>query len=263
MRKVCITLIILFCVNHLGAQEQYRVIKVHGQIQYIRTGANMVRGDIFPEDEDLSFVTPVSRAAVINPTKGRFILSPDTDSQSSGAKSNFLPAMNNISTRGGLLNSLNDLQDQFSEAIAVIHKASWHINPYEFPMNDHNFFYLTCMHEGKSINKKLSFEENSLLFIRQEILQVDDQAIATYDTPNAIMYYYGPDGPLYISSFNLNFPDINLLTEETRIIIDEFTESGYTQMVNELSGYVFEFYGKPDKQDIMFFMKEQFYMERQ
>ena len=118
------------------------------------------------------------------------------------------------------------------------------------------------MYEGKYINKKLSFEENKLMFARQEILHVDDQPVAAYDSPNATMYYYGSDGPLYISTFNLNFPDISLLSEETKIIIDEFNEYSYTQMINELSGYVYEFYGKPDKEDIMFFMKKQFGIER-
>ena len=116
---ILLTAFILTCT--IQAQTNYKVIKVNGKIQYVRTGSAMTLGDVFAEDESLSFETPTSRAAVINPAKGRFILTPESASQLSGARSNFLPAMSNISTRGGALNSLNDIQNQFTGPVAIHH----------------------------------------------------------------------------------------------------------------------------------------------
>ena len=85
---------------------------------------------------------------------------------------------------------------------------------------------------------------------------MDDAPIEEPDTPNAIFYYYGRGGVQYISAFELVFPDIEELAAEARIILEETGDDSYNRMVNELSGYIFEFYGKPDKQDIMQFMEK-------
>jgi hypothetical protein len=162
--------------------------------------------------------------------------------------------MSNISTRGGTLNSLSDIQNQFSGSVAILHKASWHINPYQFPMNEDTFFYLQFLYNGERINKKLLFRDNNLVFDRADILKVDDNPIEAPDTPNTILYYYGRDGAQYISAFEMVFPDLTELAGEAGIIMEESGEAPYNQIVNELSGYIFEFYGKPDKQDVMQFM---------
>ena len=255
-----LTAFLLAC--NLQAQSSYKVIKVNGSIQYVRTGSQMTLGDVFPDNEDLRFETPNSRAAVINPDKGRFILTPQSASQLSGAKSNFLPAMSSISTRGGALNSLNDIQDQFTGPVAILHKASWHINPYQFPIDENSFFYLQYQYKGEQINKKLLFEENNLVFSRDDILKIDDQPIPAIDKPSAILYYYSADGSQYISSFELIFPQLDLLKSETGIILDEFADEEYSRKVNELSGYLYEFYGKPDKEDVMLFLEKDFGLKK-
>jgi hypothetical protein len=236
----------------------YKVIKVNGSIEYVRTGSKMALGDVFAEDENLSFGTPNARAAVINPQKGRFILTPGSAGGLSGAKSNFLPAMSNISTRGGALNSMNDLQNQFSETVAIIYAASWHINPYKFLMDENRFFYLQFRYNGEIINKKLPFDENKLVFSREKILMVDEKPIPAFDNSSVTLNYYSPDGQQFISSFDLVFPEIETLKSEAGIILEEFSEKEYSMKVNELSGYLFEFYGKPDKEDVMIFLEKDF-----
>ncbi|MCK4746462.1 MAG: hypothetical protein KAT15_05480, partial [Bacteroidales bacterium] len=240
----------------------YKVIKVNGNIQYVRTGNQMSLGDEFSENEDLTFGTPGSRAAVINPEKGRFILTPQSAHQLSGAKSNFLPAMSNISTRGGALNSMNDIQNQFTGPVAILYQASWHINPYRFPMDENSFFYLQYQYNGEQINKKLQFRENNLVFSREDILTVDDQPIPAIDNPGTILYYYSPEGSRYISSFELVFPEIDVLKPEAGIILEEFAGREYSRLVNELSGYLYEFYGKPDKEDVILFLEKDFSIDK-
>lgn len=262
MKKPAILIIALFLALSLQAQINYKVIKVSGEIEYVRTGSQMTLGDIFPDNEDLSFASPESRAAVINPDKGRFILTPQSASKLSGAKSNFLPAMSNISTRGGALNSLRDIQNYFSGSVSLLYRASWHINPYEFPQNDSTFFYIQYKHNGEAINKKLPFDGNSVVFSRSEILKVDGLPIESTDEPAINLFYYTPGGSQFISSFDLIIPEIEMLNTETEIILGELARAEYSRKVNELSGYLYEFYGKPDKQDVMIYLEKDFNLRK-
>ncbi len=262
MKQAAILLAAFLFTLGLQAQTSYKVIKVNGSIQYVRTGNQMALGDVFSENENLSFGSPASRAAVINPEKGRFILTPESASRLTSAKSNFLPAMSNISTRGGALNSLNDIQNQFSGPVAILYKASWHVNPYQFPMDEENFFYLQLRYNGEAINKKLPFDGNNLVFSRTEILRVDDQPIGAFDEPGTALFYYTPEGAQFISSFDLIFPEKEMLKAEAGIILEEFSQEDYSRKVNELSGYLFEFYGKPDKEDVMLFLEKDFGLKK-
>jgi hypothetical protein len=262
MKRAVLLPVILLLACGLQAQINYKVIKVNGTIQYVRTGSQMALGDVFPENEDLSFATPNSRAAVINPEKGRFILTPQSASQLSGAKSNFLPAMSNISTRGGALNNLTAIQNQFDGTLSILYEASWHINPYQFPQDDGRFFYLRFRYHGEEINKKLLHRENQLVFSREDILRVDGRPIPGLDSPAVILYYYTGEGPQFINEFELVFPKIKVLRQEAGIILEEFGRYDYNRKVNEIAGYLFDFYGKPDKEDVMLFLEKDFGLKR-
>ncbi len=255
--------LLLFSFHPLLSQVNYRVIKVNGNIVYIRTGNSMAQGDEFAEDEDLSFQTPNSRAAVINPSLGRFILTPDNYDDLSSAKSNFLPAMSNLSTRGGIINNLTDLQNQFSDNVAILHEAGYYLNPYQFPMNENEFFSLKFQYKGEEINKKLGFDQNRLILSRENILKVDDVPIKNIDHPVVSLYYYKNKEPEFISDFNLIFPDPDEIKTEFQIILEASSEKSYNQKVNDISGYMFEFYGKPDKQDVIHYLDKTFGLVRE
>jgi len=252
-------LIVVLCFPLLtGAQVNYKVIKVNGSIVYVRNGNPMSQGDVFPEDESLSFGTPTSRAAVINPEKGRFILQPDNTSDLANAKTHFLPGMNNISTRGGAFNNVQDLQNHFKDTLVLLRKAALAVNPYKFPMDEDNFFFLTYIYKGEKINKKLGYDENQLVLAREEVLVVDGVPIVSPDKPEITLNYYTPDGVTSISTFNMFFPDPDLLKFELSIILEGRDDTPYATRVNEISGYLYEFYGKPDKKDVMQYLEDEF-----
>src|SRR5690606_9997203 len=122
----------------LAASDQYKVIKVDGQIVFQKTNTDMKMGDIFMPGTVLDFRTPQSRAAVISQIKGRFVLSASEQGQT-----NILPAANNVSSRSGALINLIDLQNHFSGKYLVIGKMELQLGKEAFPMNESNFFYLT------------------------------------------------------------------------------------------------------------------------
>jgi hypothetical protein len=264
MRKAIILPLVMILVfsQKILSQENYRVIKVNGQIIYVTTGNSMAQGDVFAEDENLSFQTQNSRAAVINPNTGRFILTPENYDDLSSGNSNFLPAMSNLSTRGGAINTQADLENQFSEYLAIIHSASYHVNPNAFPMNDKNFFYLTFDYDGETINKKLDSEGTKLILSRESILSIDGNPIPGLDVPVVTLNYLRDGEPAYISDFVLTFPDPDELNPEIRIILDESKDKSYNAKVNDISGYIFEFYGKPDKEDVMYYLEKEFGLKK-
>jgi hypothetical protein len=262
VRYIFISLL-LFVFYPLLSQVTYRVIKVNGNIVYVRTGNPMTQGDLFPEDENLSFQSPNSRAAVINPNLGRFILTPDNYDNLSSAKSNFLPAMSNLSTRGGIINNMADLQNQFCDNIVLLHEACYYLNPYQFPMNEENFFFLRYQYQGEEINKKLEFQENRLILSRENILKVDEKPIEKIDENLVSLYYYQDEEPEYISDFNLIMPDLEEINTELQIILDESTLVSYNKTVNDISAYLFEFYGKPDKQEVIDYLEKTFGLVRE
>jgi len=259
-----ILIILLICIPLLlDAQASYKVIRVDGSIVYVRTGNSMSQGDVFAENENLSFGSPTSRAAVINPEKGRFILQPDNTNDLKHAKTHFLPGMNNISTRGGAFNNLQDLQNHFKDTLVIINRASLAVNPYAYPMDDNHFFYLTFLYNGEQINKKLGYNVNQMLLDRNEILRVDDKPIHGPDTPAMTLSYSSDGAYRRISDFSLSFPDPAQLKNELSIILDGLAQASYTNKVNEVSGYLSEFYGTPDKKDVMQYLENEFGLKRE
>jgi len=265
MRKVMflpLVMVLVFSQNLLS-QENYRVIKVNGEIRYVTTGNNMAQGDVFAEDENLSFQTQNSRAAVINPNTGRFILSPENYDDLSSGNSNFLPAMSNLSTRGGAINNLADLQTQFSEYLTILKSASYHVNPNAFPMNDKSFFYLTFKHQGFEINKKLDYDGTKLILSKETILKIDGNPIPGIEFPMYTLNYLDEGEPNYISDFALIFPNADEINPEIKIILDESKDKSYNSKVNDISGYIYEFYGKPDKEDVMDYLENEFGLSKE
>ncbi len=238
--------------------QNYRVIKVNGQIIYVQTGQSMNQGDEFEQEENLSFGSPSSRAAVINPEKGRYILTSGNYEDFSTGKSNFLPAINNLSTRGGAINNIIDLQNEFSDAMVLLNRATYHINPYRFPMDEENFFFIRYTYNDEEINKKLPFEDKTLIIDKSNLLTVDNAFIEKPDDPVMKLFYLKKENPTYISEFQLVQPDRAALKEEAGILLDELEGEPYNRKVNEVISHIIDFYGKPDNDDVIGWLEKEF-----
>lgn len=249
--------ILLFVCPLILQGQNYRVIKVNGQIIYVQTGQSMNQGDEFEQEENLSFGSPVSRAAVINPEKGRFILTSENYNDFADGKSNFLPAINNLSTRGGAINNLIDLQNEFTDALVILNRATYHINPYRFPMDEESFFFIRYTYNGEEINKKLPFEDKTLIIDKSDLLNVDNVPIDNPDDPTMKLFYLKEGDPTYISEFQLVQPDEKGLKEEAGIILNELEGEPYNRKVNEVISHIIDFYGKPDNDDVIGWLEEE------
>ena len=155
----------------VNAQDKFTVIKVSGSILIQSTGSALGIGTAFSQNEDLLFKIPESRAAVINPKRGRFLLTSNNMSEFKDSKSNFLPATGNISARGSdnILNA-NDLTTFFEGNFVVFDKVKIKISPAFFPMNAQKYFYIRYLYKNETINKKLAYNSDTLIINKNELL---------------------------------------------------------------------------------------------
>ena len=256
---VAITVTLAFVSNNkadkLNTSDKYKVIKVDGRIIFQKTREDMKKGDVFLSGMALSFETPQSRAAVISAIKGRFVLSASEKGQTK-----ILPAANNISSRAGALINMIDLQNHFQGKYLVIEKMKLELGKEAFPMNDESFFYLSYDHDGENIRKKLSNDGAFLILDKEEIFKIDGKAIPVEEKEMTL--YYRADGKsTKVNTFTPVFPAKEDLKDEVEIILSEYADKDNKTKIKEVTAYLNEFYGHPQKENLAEFMKAEFGIE--
>lgn len=240
----------------LAGTDKYKVIRVDGRIIFQRTDSEMKKGDIFLSGTALSFKTPEARAAVISSIKGRFVISPSEKGQTK-----ILPAANNISSRSGALINMIDLKNHFSGEYLVLDEIQLEIGQENFPMDASNFFYMSFTYEGEKIRKKLNHNEGNLLLIEKEDLyRIDGESIPV-ESMDMSLYYRQGDKSTKISEFQPIFPDLDELKDEIQIIREEFADKTNSVQIQEITAYLGEFYGKPQKENLGLWLKLEFELE--
>lgn len=136
---------------------------------------------------------------------------------------------------------------------------SLEISPAAYPLNDKNFFYLAYDHEGETIRKKLPFEEgNKLLIQKTELFKIDGEPIEPMNTTMSLYYMENGTNASLINTFNPVFPDLTELKDEVQIIIDEFSDKPDDVKIQEITAYLGEFYGKPQKDNLAIWLNAEF-----
>ncbi len=255
MKSIISTLIIIFSFTVLYSQENFKVIKVNGTIVLKEKGLSLETGTVFSEKEDLLFRTDDAVAAVINPGKGRLILTSKNHDLSS-ASSNYLPSMYNISSRGGALINLLDIQNHFSGKYVVLGNQKIEIEKKNFPMNENNFFFLRYLYKGEEINKKLSFVDDTLILDVKTLYTVDGTPIPGPDNTAIKLFYRRGSESVEISRFDLIFPDQEQITEEITIILEQFKNRSSKEKIEEIGSFINEFYGKVSNDNLTWWLKK-------
>jgi hypothetical protein len=261
-KKSIFLLLLVFYIQFTYAQDYFTVIKVSGNIVIERTGSSLSIGTAFAQNENLLFKIPESRAAVINPRRGRFLLTSENLTEFRNSKSNFLPSAGKISTRSiGKNPKVIKLEDQFEGDYVFLNDIKIKIDTAVFPLSDKKYFYITYDYQNKTINKKLAFNKDTLLIKKNELLAVDGKEIPDPQI-NQMKLIYLETGEIYVStpvcSFTPVFPDFKILSQEIKIIIDQMEKKTYNEKVHEISALVLEFYGKVDENNLKKWLNENF-----
>jgi hypothetical protein len=240
-------------------QDKFTVIKVSGSIVIQSTGSLLNIGTAFSQNEDLLFKSSASRAAVINPQRGRFLLTSDNLSEFMQSKSVFLPSSGKISARGGnAILTANDLKNYFEGSLVILDRIKIKLNPDVFPMNTKKYFYIRYQYKNETINKKLAFNSDTLIISKNELLTIDGKQIPNPEITEMKLMYM-EEGEKYVSTpicaFIPVFPDLNQLKLEVKIIIDEMSNKTYNEKLSEITSYINDFYGKPEENNLKEWLK--------
>jgi hypothetical protein len=229
-------------------KTQFKVIKVNGNILFVKTETPMKRGDVFTLGTPLKFETNTSRAAVINPEKGRFIIQPNHK-----GKVKILPATSNITSRSGALINTIDLQNHFSGNYLIFDTEEIVIGKEAYPMDDQHFFYLKYTYNNEEIAKKLPYtNDNTLIIDKKDIYKIDGKPIPYEPIEMTLYYRDNIDKKSYkINTFKPVFPDLVELKFEIELLLNEFPKDSSNEFkISEITSYLNEFYGKPQKQSL-------------
>jgi hypothetical protein len=241
----------------ISAQNDYTVIRVTGNILMKLSGKALSQGSNFSDKDEFVFKTDDSRAAVIHPSKGRFILSPSAPGNN-GSKSNLLPAMSNASTRGGAILNQVDLQNHFTGKYLIIRKIGVKIGGDAFPITDSSCFFIRYKYQGEDINKKLNSHGDTLIIDHSELMMVDSKPIPDPDSPDMKLYFRQGSKSILISEFTPIFPDEAVLVKEITTLFNGMNGKSKEDKIAEAISYMNDFYGKPDKDNVTWWLKEKF-----
>jgi len=261
MRKVILFLLsFVFFVSEANAQDYFTVIKVSGNIVIERTGYPLGTGTSFARNENLLFRIPESRAAVINPELGRFLLTSENIDDFKNSKSNFLPSSGRIRTRSvKIVTDKYDLPAQLEDNYLLLKENRILIDTALYPMNSKKFFYLTYGYNSKKINKKLSYNSDTLIIRQNELLAVDGSQIPPSDIKQMELIYYQEGDSFIIKpvcSFSPVFSDVDILWKEISVIIHQMEMNNNEEKYNEIKAFIQEFYGNIDETNLKRWLNE-------
>jgi hypothetical protein len=259
-KKLVFLLTVCLFFELSDAQDNFTVIKVSGNIVIERTGSSLTQGTAFSQNENLLFKIPESRAAVINPQRGRFLLTSDNLTEFRTSKSNFLPPTGKISTRAfGTTSKPEDIKTVLLGNIAILNDIKIVIDTSVYPLADDKFFYVSYGYNNKTINKKLSFNKDTLLIKKNELLLVDGKVIQNPDIKEMKLTYLAAGDPYIstpVSTFTPVFPDNDLLKQELKILISQMSTRTYNEKISEISSYLQDFYGKVDENSLKIWLNK-------
>ena len=239
-----------------NAADTFKVIKITGEIVYKKNNKQMLQGDQFSENEELLFRTNESRAAVISVQKGRFILAPGVDKNKLSVKSNLLPASSNISSRDGSILNLLDLQNYFNGKVVILNRHKVFVGKENFPQTEKAFFYIKYNYNGEEIPKKLSFENENIIFDRKEILSIDGKPI-NLQTMDCKLYYMSEKKlSTFVNDFVLVLPENENLRSELEILFGEISAKSSKDKLDEVMSYLNDFYGRANKTNVVSWLQD-------
>jgi hypothetical protein len=241
-------LLTTYLLNAQDKTEQYFVIKVQGEIQRLKTGNLLNSGDEFNSNELLNFRTDYSRAAVISPGKGRFILSSPSKSDND-SKANFLPPMNNLSSRAMIASTANDILEYFSGEVFFLEPDTLKYDNSKLMLDQENYFIVSFDSSGVE-SKSIMDASAGLMYINKNTLFKNQQP------KTAKITFHNSLTNDQTVEFNPVFPDYDKLSEEVKLIIANSAQKQRTEVVTDVTSYLNDFYGKISQSTVDHWLKQ-------
>ena len=274
MKRIVSTVLFAILAASAFAQGEssFIVLHVKGEIKVKSTGKALKPSDRVGEEERVVFGSPDALAAVMHPTKGRFLMKPvqDQDKEQnelvSFVRSTLVEGTGRASTRAGKLN--NDLafqqlfranpQKYFGGRFAFIgDTATFEVSAEAYPLTASDFFFLRFQYRGETINKKIPADSNQIRFAAAELFRIDGQPIQAEDASGFQLLFRHSKAATsrLICDFSPVFVNIAELKEEFRLLRPYLEELPTQEKVAEFQAYMADAHGKADADAVRAFIE--------
>lgn len=249
MKVKFIFLLFAFSVFFAGILKSqcYTVLSIKGEIILEKTGQPIKEMDEICSDDKLKFSSADSKAAVLSPEQGRFILKVSGKKRNSDlavfVKSVLFQGTGNLSSRGTV-----SLETEFEDEYFVTGINRLQIDVKNYPMTSDKFFFLRYKYKDKEVNKKLNFSSDTLFFDKENIYKVDNEIIKQDLIESVSLYYYEKENntSTKIANFKLVFANETKLKAELNSYVTLLRKSGKDKpyIEEEVLLYIMDVYGK-------------------
>jgi hypothetical protein len=267
-----LALVTLIALSPKAYADQYVILHIKGSLKLASSGKALKAGDKVDEKAKVIFGTASTMAAVFHPSRGRFILKPQSQDNGSSELSTFLSetivaGRSKMSTKAGKLT--NDLEFQalfeanpkeyfegnfllFSEETAFEFALG------EYPQDAGNFFFIRYQYQGDHINKKIPVDGNRFLINTEELFKVDGNPITPSDAKELTLYLRDAANSASRKICQIRFKviDKTALTNELHLIKPYLSGLGRQERINEVIGYLADTHGRADEDALVDFLKE-------
>ena len=207
----------------------YKVVKVQGEIQRVKTGNLLVVGDDILSSENFNFKTTYSRAVVVSKESGCVVLSARSDN--SGPQ--FLPVSNSMSVRVALPAQPSEIIEYYYGDIFISGYDSLKIDTEKLRINDDGYFVVSYNSESKTYSERMEYA-NGKRVLPQSLLS---------DKPAKVTLTYNDEfGESNKTEFTPVFADVSF-KDEVISVFDTVKGSRDTKIA-AVTSFVNEFYGK-------------------
>lgn len=246
MRDYIMATVVLF-VPFLGMAQadQYKVIKIQGEIQRVKTGNLLSTGEEFRSDENLNFRTDYSRAAVINPQKGRFILTARASGEGAGAQ--FLPPSSNMSVRATKMAKPDEVLDYYFGEVLILGNDQLAVDDNIIAQGANAYFELSFTTDGQRFEQKLN--------VKDGVIMLPYQLLTEHKPIIVELAYHDAMGATQKTEFTPIYPSSKDIATEISIIVNG-TSGDNNDKVKEVASFLNDFYGKTTIETVDAWMKQ-------
>ncbi len=217
-------------VSNAQKADSYKVVKVQGEIQRVKTGNLLSLGDNVVSNENFDFKTTSSRAVVVNKEKGCMILSAKANNEGP----QFLPSSNNMSVRAALPANPTEVMEYYYDNVFISGFDSLKIDNEALQIDDVNYFTVNYTANNNSYSEKIELKNGKLVLPATLLEKQPSKITICYNDE------YGVNGQ---TEFTPVYADSETLRDEIAVIFSTI-KGKRNAKVSASTSFVNDFYGK-------------------
>lgn len=270
MKLIIFNILLIFYLLPVFSYSQcYTILSVKGEIILEKTGQPVKEMDEICKTDKIIFSTPDSKAAVLSPEMGRFVIKLEKKQKNSIASfvsSVLFPGKEKLSTKIILFDdeateNIEFYKKEFGSNYFIINESKVYADPKFFPMNEHNYFYLSYSYNGQDVESRLKSEKD-LFFINQNVFKKDDYIINPENIDMVNLYYFDKEKSkrILLTSFKLSFAEEDKVKKEISnyLSILQKENKPYYIILDEIMNFLNDIYGNVNGNDLQSYLKDNF-----